>query len=140
MEGMLTGLRTRLRRALQGVEKQHQQIRMIGDELGRAIASGRVEDVETCVGRLRDALRAHFDLEEGVLFPALHGLVPSTQPELTQLERDHGAFLEVLHSLLPQEGGNAPAPVDLADLRARLAAHEAREERLMKQALEEPTG
>ena len=136
MEGMLTGLRSRLRRALQRVEHQHQQIREVGEQLERAIASGSPDELATSVERLREALRAHFDLEEDVLFPAVHGLMPQTQPELFQLERDHGAFLEVLHGLLAPDAG-PPSAEELRDLRARLAEHERHEERMMTQALEE---
>lgn len=137
MEGMRTGLRRRLRRSIQRVEEQHRRMRQIGVELDRALASGGPNAAEAWIARLRDALSAHFDLEEDVIFPALHGLIPTTRPELVQLERDHGAFLEVMAGLLTHESSAPPLLEDLMALRARLDAHEQHEERLMDQVLSE---
>jgi hypothetical protein len=136
MEGMRAGLRSRLRRAQQRVGKQHRSLREIAVELDRALVSGSSESVDAWLARMRDGLAAHFELEEKVLFPALHGLDPARLPELEQLERDHGRFLDDLGALLGRERSeSAPAPAHLKGLRERLAAHELREERLLARAL-----
>ena len=136
MEGMRAGLRSRLRRALQRVGEQHRSLREIAVELDRALASGSRESVDAWLTRMRDGLTAHFELEEKVLFPALHGLDPATLPEIEQLERDHGRFLDGLGGLLGRELSESRlAPAHLKGLRERLAAHELREEHLLATAL-----
>jgi hypothetical protein len=136
MEGMRAGLRSRLRRALQRVGEQHRSLREIGVELDRALASGSREPVDAWLTRMRDGLAAHFELEEKVLFPALHGLDPAMLPEIEQLERDHGRFLDALGPLLGRELSESPlSPAHLKGLRERLAAHELREEHLLAKAL-----
>jgi hypothetical protein len=136
MEGMRAGLRSRLRRALQRVAEQHRSLREIAVELDRALPSGSRESVDVWLTRMRDGLAAHFELEEKVLFPALHGLDPATMPEIEQLERDHGRFLDGWGALLGRElSKSALAPAHLKGLRERLAAHELREEHLLARAL-----
>jgi hypothetical protein len=136
MEGMRAGLRSRLRRALQRVREQHRSLGEIAVELDRALPSGSRESVDVWLTRMRDGLVAHFELEEKVLFPALHGLDPATLPEIEQLERDHGRFLDGLGALLGRElSERALAPAHLKGLRERLAAHELREEHLLARAL-----
>jgi Hemerythrin HHE cation binding domain len=136
MEGMRAGLRSRLRRAVQRVGEQHRSLREIAVELDRALPSGSRESVDVWLTRMRDGLAAHFELEEKVLFPALHGLDPATMPEIEQLERDHGRFLDGLGALLGRElSESALAPAHLKGLRERLAAHELREEHLLARAL-----
>lgn len=134
MDGMRTGLRHRLQRALRRVEEQHRHLRAIQDEIDRAV-SGEASEISDWVARLRDALRAHFDLEEQVVFPALHGLVPALRQELERLEREHGNFLGMLDDLV--DGRELRAAV-LRALREQLALHERQEERVMKQGLAGP--
>jgi hypothetical protein len=136
MEGMRSGLRSRLRRALQRVGEQHRSLREIAVELDRVLPSGSRESVDFWLTRMRDGLAAHFELEEKVLFPALHGLDPATMLEIEQLERDHGRFLDGWDALLGRElSESALAPAHLKGLRERLAAHELREEHLLARAL-----
>lgn len=132
MEGMRSGLRRRLRRTLQRVGEQHRSLREIAVELDRALASGSRESVDAWLTRMRDGLAAHFELEEKVVFPALHGLDPTTLSELEQLERDHGRFLALLVRELSEK---ALAPAHLKGLRERLGAHEQREEHLLARTL-----
>ena len=133
---MRAGLRSRLRRAMQRVEEQHRALREIAVQLDAALASGSRESADAGLTRMRDGLSAHFELEEEVVFPALHGLDPSTLPEIEQLERDHVRFLDGLGALLGRElSESALALADLKGLRERLAAHELREEHLLARAL-----
>jgi iron-sulfur cluster repair protein YtfE (RIC family) len=136
MEGMRAGLRSRLRRLVQQVEEQHLALRQVAIELDRALAAGARESADAWLTRMRDGLAAHFDLEEAVLFPAIHGFDGSTRPEIEQLERDHGRFLEQLRAMLEYDpGASSPASAHLKGLRERLTEHEQREERLLERAL-----
>jgi iron-sulfur cluster repair protein YtfE (RIC family) len=136
MEGMRAGLLRRLRRALKRVEEQHRALREVAIELDRAVASGSRESVDAWLTRMRDGLVAHFQLEEEVVFPALHGLDPEALAEIQQLERDHGRFLAKLAALIGRTpDSSALAPRDLKGMRERLAAHEMREEHLLARAL-----
>ena len=78
---------------------EHRLLRDVDAELAR-VAGGAESDVSEWLERKRDALLAHFEWEEEVVFPAVHGLLPGTEKELEQLERDHGVFLELLHRAL----------------------------------------
>jgi len=136
MESMRAGVRRPLRRALQRVEEQHRSLREIAVELDRALPSGSRESVELWLTRMRDGLAAHFELEEKVVFPALHGLDPATMREIEQLERDHRRFLDGWGALLGREPSDgAIAPANLKELLELLAAHEVREEQLLARAL-----
>lgn len=135
MERMLTGLRHRLERALHRVEEQHRLLREIADALDGAVASGSPSEIERWLGRFLDALRSHFDLEESIVFPALHGMMKGARTELVQLENEHGVFLERLRDLA--EPGDAEATlVDvLGGVRQKLRDHERAEEGLIERAL-----
>jgi len=136
MERMVTGLRARLERALHRMEEQHRALREIADELDGAVASGAQADIERWLSRFFDALRSHFDLEESVVFPALHGMLAGARPDLTRLEGDHGFFLERVRDLLEAGGPRGGTLVDaLSVVRERLRAHERVEERLIENAL-----
>ena len=123
--GLRTGLRHRLRRANQRVQAQHQRLRTLLRDAESAAGEGA--PLCECVALLREGLRAHFELEEEVCFPALHGLEPSAQPSLLRLARDHRAFLDELAELL-DEPSDAPARVLL--LGRALREHEQHEEEL----------
>lgn len=133
MEGLRTGLRHRLDRALRRVEEQHRLLRDVDAELGRAAAAGTDPDVAEWLERKRDALLAHFEWEEEVVFPAVHGLLPGTEQELAELERDHATFLELLSRALATNGSKRAE--QLETLRRGLAEHETHEERLVSLAL-----
>ena len=137
MDGMLTGLRHRLDRALRRMEEQHRQLREINDALDGAVASGVPGDIERWLGRFAEALTSHFELEESVVFPALHGMTASLQPQIRELEHDHGSFLERLRGLVEagSPGGGSTLIDALAGLRQRLRDHEGVEERLVERAL-----
>lgn len=123
------GLRLRLRRALRRTEGQHEQLRALLHDAEAAARDG--EDPVAALRLLRDGLRAHFELEEGVSFPALHGLAPSAQSELEHLEREHHGFLGDLAGLLD---GECSCDGVLHFGRA-LREHEQREERLLASLL-----
>jgi len=123
------GLRLRLRRALKRTEGQHQQLRALLHDAETAARAGT--DPVAALSRLRDGLRAHFELEEGVSFPALHGLAPDAQTSLEALEREHHGFLGDLAGLL--EGSCSCDGV--LRFGGALREHEQREERLLASIL-----
>jgi len=133
MEGLRTGLRHRLDRALRRVEEQHRLLRDVDAELARVASNSASTEVSEWLTRKRDALLAHFEWEEEVVFPAVHGLVSGTEQELAQLERDHGEFLALLTRAIASDGSVRAEQLDT--LRRRLATHEAHEERLVSLAL-----
>ena len=126
-----TGLRHRLRRALRRMEGQHLHLRPLFAELDEALRAGVVAELGERLTQVHGALSAHFELEESVLFPALHGLSPRSLGDLTRLAEEHGAFLaELLHLAGP---AGASQRVDaIPRLRAALAEHEKREEHLLE--------
>ena len=133
MSQLETGLRHRLRRAVRQMSKQHEHLRALHRALAEAIAIGRVAEVRECVDRLRTAIAAHFSLEDGVFFPAVHGLRPETARELNALAREHGEYLEALARL---NDGLAATTLDIFEsgyraLSQSIAEHERREERLI---------
>jgi iron-sulfur cluster repair protein YtfE (RIC family) len=84
---------------------------------------------------LHDGLHAHFDLEEAVYFPALHGLERAARRALVRLARDHDAFLEELAELLEDP---PDAAMRLLLLGRALREHEQQEEELFGGLLDDP--
>lgn len=133
-DALETGLRHRLRRALRRVESQHRTLRPLLAEAEESLRAGTPAAEIPQLAQLHDALKAHFELEDEVLFPAIHGLSPSTGAAIEALSREHETFLSELRRML-----EAPADGDrevFAKLRAALGLHERREE----QALETVVG
>jgi hemerythrin-like domain-containing protein len=143
MESLESGLRFRLRRAARQIAQQHQSIREILASLERSLGEGeRARDgVRGLFARYREAVEAHFAMEEDVLFPALHGLHPSRSAELEALEAEHGEFGARLGGLAELLAGTPLSEfADRFDGFARqMAMHETREERLA-QSLAERVG
>jgi hypothetical protein len=130
IDGFRTGLRLRLLRASQRIEGQHQLLRtLLGDAEDAARSS---VDLHARLQRLREGLSAHFELEEGTSFPALHGLDAASGPELARLCDDHDGFLAELTRLLDGESDAAPRVLRLG---RALRAHERREEGLLARLL-----
>ena len=133
METPELGLHYRLRRALRQIARQHRQLRELGGGLEEALAGGARAAVRDAFVRYRHAVGAHFELEDGVFFPALHGLDPAQGEPLEELCRDHLSLLERLQgaaALLEAPALDAFRAA-LAAWRAALAAHERREEELV---------
>lgn len=126
-------------REAQRISRQHRAL----DEL-HAVVAERLEAADhdgtrLAFRRFADALEAHFSLEEGLYFPALHGLRPDLEEPLTRLAREHGELREGLQGVeerleaadLPGAGTRLDATV------SALALHEREEERILG-ALERP--
>ena len=128
-----TGLRLRLRRAVRRVESQHAQMRALLGELGAAARDQQPAAVRDPLGRLRAALAAHFELEDQMLFPALHGLSPGALPALEALSDQHREFLTGLDDMLASRCACDAEAV--SRLHASIGEHERREELLLEETV-----
>ena len=133
MRQMDAGLQHRLRRAKRQIESQHSHLHTLYESLAAAIAKGSVEPVRDTGEQLLAAMEAHFALEDGVFFPAVHRLHPKHRQELNDLMRDHERYCKKLVQML---GDLASAGLDsfaagYRELAASVADHEGREERLI---------
>jgi hypothetical protein len=130
MDPLASGLRFRLRRAVRRMAEQHRHMQ----EVARAVEGALTEPgdglLAEALGRYRQALEAHFALEDEVFFPALHGLYPEEVGELESLSREHADFRAALARLDPARA--ASLGDDFRALTATLREHEAREERIAR--------
>jgi iron-sulfur cluster repair protein YtfE (RIC family) len=127
------GLRHRVRRLAQQTAEQHRQLDALRREVTAALERDARADGRHALERFAAALAAHFELEQAVFFPALHGLSPSRTQELEALEREHGGFLAELQRVR-DEIATAPADASagaFARFLTGLGGHEQREERLV---------
>ncbi|HEY8153738.1 MAG TPA: hemerythrin domain-containing protein [Myxococcota bacterium] len=127
------GLRLRVKRLAQQTAEQHRQLDALRKQVAAALERGERGDGQHALERFSAALAAHFDLEQGVFFPALHGLSPSRTQELEALEREHAGFLAELQRVR-EEMERAPAEVSgraFARFLDGLGGHERREEKLV---------
>jgi len=126
------GLEKRIAFEARRISSQHRQLDAFHELVARALEAGDPTAVLAAFTRFRDALEAHFAMEDDVFFPALHGLRPELESELTALVQQHHALraqLVRVQELFDAErigdGGRVlDAMVDV------LIEHETREERL----------
>ena len=133
MSGFDIGLQHRVKRLVQQTSDQHRHLAALRREIEAAFERGALYEAGSALHRFEAALAAHFDLEQGFFFPALHGLSPSRSAELEALEREHAGFLAELRALGARiEKVSADASREaLAQWVAHLRDHESREERLV---------
>ncbi len=133
MELAQAGLRYRMRRALRQIGEQHRQLHEIYARLAAAIAAGERQEARDAFVRYRHAVGAHFELEEDVFFPALHGLHPEERNDLEALGGDHAGLLASLQRLAPLLEASALDRFGEAfdAFRRQLTQHEKREEGLV---------
>jgi hypothetical protein len=129
------GLRLRLAQEARRIGNQHRQIDALAATLSHALSGADEGAGRSAFLRFRDALTAHMSLENEVHFPALHGLHPEFEQELTHLAREHGHFHGELDELARglDQGDRGACVRRLEDFVSRFSAHEAREEKLMEQ-------
>ena len=127
------GLGMRLRREALRVASQHHQLDQFHEVFENALARGDAPAAEQSFARFADALEAHFDLEEQVYFPALHGRDPATAGDLAELVREHealrGAIAEIAAALRARDLEACDGA--FSAWLPRLVQHERREEALM---------
>ena len=134
MDPMATGLRYRLRRASRQIAAQHKHMRELAVELEQAFREELPDRLKDVLQRFHGAMDAHFALEDGVFFPALHGLHPEQRNELEELSRQHqnfGVELERLRQCL-EEGSLERFGTAFHELVRGLAMHEQREEKMVR--------
>jgi hypothetical protein len=133
MPDLDVGLQRRMKRLAQQTADQHRHLTVIQRELAAALEGGGRADSHGLLERYRAALSAHFDLEQSVFFPALHGLAPARTPDLDALEHEHASFLSELGRLAGEIGAGRAAVcrASLASHLETLRAHERREEALV---------
>ena len=102
MEANETELRGRLKRAAVQIQTQHRRLEPLFDDLGSALASGTDRDAQTAAFRLDGAIKAHFLLEEKIIFPAIRGLRSQHDTELEALAEDHRGLGTALQCVIDQ--------------------------------------
>lgn len=141
------------------VAAEHQELRRMVDELRRfsgeprpeaeeAAATGWAADLSGRLGDLRSKLLAHFEAEQGELFPELKVSFPRITRAVRRLEREHRAMLrgidEVLEAARLFSDGAAPTGFRLRRrttlLLDELVDHEIRETALIEQVFTEDLG
>ncbi len=126
------GLRRRLEQEGSGIATQHRQIRELITQLERQLQDSSRDTCQATLSKLRRALRAHFTLEEDVIFPALRGLNPDLASDLAALDREHRSLWEQLEGVERTVDGALveDATASFASFRRDLRSHEITEETL----------
>jgi iron-sulfur cluster repair protein YtfE (RIC family) len=134
MDSMETGLRYRLRRASRQIAEQHKHMRELGVEIEQALKEQLPDKLKDVLLRFHAAMEAHFALEDGVFFPALHGLHPEQRNELEELSQQHQNFGLELESLRQsiEEGALDRFATAFYELVKGLVMHEQREEKMVR--------
>jgi hypothetical protein len=133
MDSTKPGLRYRAKRAIRQMGEQHAYLRSIFAEIRRAIEQADAQRTREALGRLQEALEAHFRLEDRVFFPALNGLRSGHTEGLEMLSREHVGFADALRRLgMHLESSDlAGFGRDFDAFAGSLSAHEEHEERLV---------
>jgi hemerythrin superfamily protein len=130
MEALETDLSDHLKRAANQIQAQHRRLEPLFEDLSNALAGGSSRDAQTAAFRLDGAVKAHFLLEEEVVFPAIRGLRPEHQAELEALSDDHQGLGAGLQTVIDQilKGQLDLAAESLESCRLAIKGHEGREE------------
>jgi hypothetical protein len=126
------GLRLRLAHVSRRLPAQHGFLNALLATTSRALERMAPAEAQEALLGFRGALDAHFQLEEEVYFPALHGLQPGLEVEIAELAREHHALRDRL-LVLEGRASREPGPVvaqEFVELSHALRQHEAREERV----------
>jgi hypothetical protein len=132
------GLRHRLQRGARRVADQHQAIRDLYRALTEDLLERPKKAVRSGFDRYRLALTAHFDLEEQIFFPAVHGADPGQSAQLRQLIDSHARMRTELEHIADSIDS---LPTDefsrrLVGFSTILASHEQQEECLLSQVID----
>jgi hypothetical protein len=115
------------------ISAQHKQLDLFYGMLEESLQRGSLRGARVAFVRFHDALEAHISLEDQVFFPALRGLRPEFEPDLSALVEEHSTIrleLDRLHDLL-SAGSLEECSECLGRFAAAIAEHEEREEALM---------
>lgn len=135
------GLRYRIRRAARQIGDQHRKLDEIYLVLGEAVADCAKLDACDAFYNYRDTVVAHFALEENIFFPAIHGLAPALERQLTELIDSHDRFRSDLAHMADELDGADPASIEdfsrqLHGFAKALAIHEGKEEKLVREVVD----
>lgn len=133
------GLRMRLAQEARRIAAQHEFLDALEATTRAALAVGDAAACDEALLHFESALVAHFEIEERVQFPALHGLAVELDPELAELVRAHGRFraaLAAMRDAVEDVDPDARAAVlaEFEALAAELRTHETHEETLLSDA------
>jgi hypothetical protein len=132
------GLRLRLAHEAKRIAVQHGYLAALEATTLRALERNTPAEAREALHGFFGALDAHFELEERVHFPAIHGLHADLGADIARLVEDHRALRAAL-SDLEVRVGREPRDRVTEGFRvagAQLLDHERREETLIAAALE----
>jgi hemerythrin superfamily protein len=92
MSGDQPGLRLRMLQEARRIVSQHRQLDVFQEQVAKALRRKDLAGVRELYHHFREALEAHLRMEEITHFPALHGLHPDWDAQLTELVREHQTF------------------------------------------------
>ena len=138
--GVDPGLRMRIHGEARRIASQHQQLNTLFGGVFQALDRGGIHLATEAFGRFCDALEAHFEVEERMYFPALHGLLPEIRGELSRLVERHGTMRRDLVAIrmLFTGGDRESVCPRLEKLAVDISRHEADEEHLLHRSGFEP--
>jgi len=130
MEAVEAEISDHLKRTAEQIQAQHRRLEPLFEDLGRVLSGGSSRDAQTAAFRLDGAVKAHIQLEEEVVFPAIRGLCPEHVAELEALSEDHQGLGAGLQTVIDEilKGQLDLAIQSLESYRLAIQDHERREE------------
>ncbi len=126
------GLAKRLGIERRRIAAQHERLGELWRSFLEPFESGVSDVARSAFENLFEGVTAHFEVEERVHIPALHGANPAVSESLQEIVAEHRRFLDELEriaeALASSEVERAGAMVEA--LIRQFADHEAREEKL----------
>jgi iron-sulfur cluster repair protein YtfE (RIC family) len=120
------------------ISNEHRRLNDLYADLQRYMDRRAHHSAYSCFVRLRDALEAHFDVEDQVHFPTVRKFRPGYASVLRELQADHRNFRQDLalieHVLAAGDLGESRKLIE--DFVDRLRQHERLEEVLLAQLVE----
>ncbi len=128
------GLAKRLEIERRRIASQHEKLGELWQSFLEPFRKHLAEGARDAFSALRDGLAAHFELEEKVQIPALHGADPAIRPQLEQLVLEHRELSRGLKEILLElDAGRLEHVEERVEWLIQLIAeHEAREEDLFR--------
>ena len=130
------GLALRMRNEARRIAEQHRRIAELKEEVSKALSGDSMRHACETFERFAEALGAHFDVEEQLFFPAIHGIDAELARTVDELVTAHGRLREDMAVLLGHfSAGERSACMPLLDaLVEEIRTHERTEEWAMDRA------